>query len=88
MVDSFWTNISLLPCWKGWVGCYKSFLVLCIWSAVYLFESVYKWYYVIWSKSQLVECLGWKSIAHIPSPNLAPTPSISGNITGYDIASN
>jgi hypothetical protein len=25
-------------------------------------------------ESQLVECLGCKSIAHIPSPNLTPSP--------------
>jgi hypothetical protein len=33
-------------------------------------------------ESQLVECHGWKSIVHIPSPNLTPTPLINSNITG------
>jgi len=31
-------------------------------------------------ESQLVKCLGWKSITHIPSPNSAPIHSIDGNI--------
>ncbi len=36
-------------------------------------------------KSQLVKHLGLRSIAPIPSPNLAPLPQIDGNITGSDI---
>ncbi len=33
-------------------------------------------------ESQLVECHGWKSIVHIPSPNLTHIPLIDSNVTG------
>ncbi len=33
-------------------------------------------------KSPLVKHLGWTSIAHIPSTNIAPTPSVIDNSTG------
>jgi len=36
-------------------------------------------------KNQLVKHLGRKSTAYIPSPNLAPIPSIDVNITGSDV---
>jgi hypothetical protein len=36
-------------------------------------------------KSQLVNCLGWQSVAHIPWPNLDPIPSMDCNITGAGI---
>jgi hypothetical protein len=39
-------------------------------------------------KNQLVKHLGWKSIAHIPSPNLAPVSSIDANITPSDVSTN
>ncbi len=39
-------------------------------------------------KSQLVKCLGRKSVAPIPLPNLAPIPPIDGNIIGSDILTN
>jgi len=37
-------------------------------------------------KSQLVECLRRKSVAHIPSPNLAPISSIDRSITGSNVS--
>jgi hypothetical protein len=33
-------------------------------------------------KSQLVECHSWKLITHIPSPNLAPVPSVEQCVLG------
>ncbi len=40
------------------------------------------------AKSQLVKYLGWKSVAHIPSPNLPFIPSIEDNITDSDVSMN
>jgi hypothetical protein len=50
-------------------------------------DSIKKLYFSKnWLKSQSFEHLGWKSIAHIPSPNLAPVSSIDSNITGSDVS--
>jgi hypothetical protein len=70
----------------NWCLCVTSLNVcVCVWLLVPVTFAMVERILPHLDKRQLVKHLGKKSVSYIPSPNLAPIPSIDSYITGSDI---